>query len=77
MYFKCDRWAEEKSLNLNMVQRHGVSLNDLSEYTLLLMAWVALSVFFIHPFIWQVLRLSSRYLKGSNKSNLKMKTHIT
>lgn len=75
MYFKCDHWAA--SLNLNMVQRHGVSLNDLSEYTLLLMAWVALSVFFNHPFTWQVLRLSSLNLKGSNKSNLKMKTHIT
>lgn len=75
MYFKCDRWAA--SLNLNMVQRHGVSLNDLSEYTLLLMAWVALSVFFNHHFTWQVLMLSSLNLKGSNKSNLKMKTHIT
>lgn len=41
---------------------------------LLLMAWAALLVFFRHPHIWQVLRLSSLNLKRSNKSTLK-KTH--
>lgn len=55
-------------------QSHTVTLKGLSKYKLLLMAWAALPVFFNHPSIWQVLRLSLLNLKTHNKK-LGEKTH--
>lgn len=67
MYFN---W-EHLAVSLNIHIHSKVTLQGLSKYMLLLMATAASPVFFNHPPIWQVLRLSSLNLKRSNKSTFK------
>lgn len=71
MYFN---W-EHLAVSLNIYIHSKVTLQGLSKYMLLLMAAAASPVFFNHPPIWQVLRLSSLNLKRSNKSTFTKRTH--
>lgn len=71
MYFN---W-EHLAVSLNIHIHSKVTLQGLSKYMLLLMATAASPVFFNHPPIWQVLRLSSLNLKRSNKSTFKRNVH--